>query len=240
MEDADKFYGPLYPTGTTKARLGNISELFSSCLHWSRVPLYGVNFSARPGLCLSQDDWVVPTALPIPNSKNRARVLWSSWGIVRAGYTQEAFDTKARTVRGDGSSDVGGSGEVLRPNYGLYPNYWVKIFIEIEISLFSRWNRLLISHDLASVTLSSLDSPVLIPTHTTTHFVGVKIYHVMPGNQWRFNNLQISLFHLICLLCLKYLVDCKGQWRWCNGNKFKLIIYLERNMHFGLDKPLKG
>lgn len=88
--------------------------------------------------------------------------------------------------------------------------------------------------------LSPHSRHALIPTHTATHFVGVKVYYLKQGNGRRFNNLQTSLFHLICLLCLKYLIDCRGECRQCHGNTLKLAIYLDRKVHFGLDECMKG
>lgn len=44
------------PLGTSKARWGYTSELFSSCLHWSRVVPAGVNSLAVAGLGIRQDD----------------------------------------------------------------------------------------------------------------------------------------------------------------------------------------
>ena len=52
----------------------------------------------------------------------------------------------------------------------------------------------------------------LIPVHTATRSAGIKGYHWKQGNGWRFRNLQTSLFHLICHLYLKYLIDYRGQW----------------------------
>lgn len=52
--------------------------------------------------------------------------------------TQEASDPQASAVRDDEGSDLDSRGEVLRSEQlpGFYPNHFVKIRIEIKVSIF--------------------------------------------------------------------------------------------------------
>lgn len=195
------------------------SELFSSCSPLVQGHPLRVNSLALPGLCMRHNDWVVPTNISHSRRQGQKQEVChpaeAQWGqtILKGYLTQNKWGGRRWELSFGWwwCGEEMGSGQIC----GLNTSCLVKIDIRIKISMFLQWNTPLNSHPLASVMLSPFHSPALIPSHTATHFVGVTVYHLKKEiDEWRFNTLQTSLFHLRCLLCVIYLIDCTGKQRW--------------------------